>query len=148
MNWQKLFTCILRNSLFSPKNSQLLSVYNSWRCPIKLSVMCCIFHFIALWTLNCLIYKYDASCLHANSELYARLPGRSLWTMFINYSHQMTPLHSAAGIDHLDTVICLVDKETDTKIKDNGVSQWEYTSDCKLVVQIQFVPTHLKKGLV
>ena len=46
----------------------------------------------------------------------------------------MTPLHWAAGIDHVDTVICLADEGADTKIKDDGVSQWEYSADCKLVV--------------
>ena len=34
----------------------------------------------------------------------------------------MTPLHWAAGIDHVDTVICFVDKETSTKIKDDDTS--------------------------
>ena len=40
-----------------------------------------------------------------------------------NSSHQMTPLHWAAGIDHVDTVVRLVDEGADTKIKHDGVSQ-------------------------
>ena len=35
----------------------------------------------------------------------------------------MTPLHWAASVDHVDTVICLADEGADTKIKDDGVSQ-------------------------
>ena len=39
------------------------------------------------------------------------------------FSHQITPLHLAAGKGHVDTVRCLVDKGADTQLKDgNDVS--------------------------
>ena len=57
-----------------------------------------------------------------------------------NSRHQYTPLHWAAGKGHVDTVRCLVDKGADINIEDkNGVSEWEYTADCKLVLLLKFV---------
>ena len=39
---------------------------------------------------------------------------------FVNSSHQITPLHLAAGKGHVDTVRCLVDKGADTQLKDEN----------------------------
>ena len=56
---------------------------------------------------------------------------------FVNSSHQITPLHFAAGGGHVDTVRCLVDKGADIELKDESdVSPWEYTADCKLALLI------------
>ena len=58
------------------------------------------------------------------------LPCYSWCTMFTS-SHQMTPLHWAPGIDHVDTVTCVVDKGANTSTKDE-VSECEYTADWSL----------------
>ena len=61
-------------------------------------------------------------------------------------SHQMTPLHWAPGIDHVDTVTC-VDKGANTSTKDE-VSECEYTADCKLVLLIRVCSQSPPKGIV
>ena len=53
-------------------------------------------------------------------------------------SHQWTPLHFAAREGHVDIVRYLVDKVADLNIKnEDGVSEREYTADCKLVLLIR-----------
>ena len=53
-------------------------------------------------------------------------------------SHQWTPLHFAAREGHVDIVRYLVDKDADLNIKnEDGVSEREYTADCKLVLLIR-----------
>ena len=55
---------------------------------------------------------------------YLAIHGEAYSTCFIDSSHQMTPLHLAAGRGHVDTVRCLIDKGADTNIKDTfGVSK-------------------------
>ena len=55
----------------------------------------------------------------------------------------MTALHQAAVDDDVNTVRCLVDKGADLNIKDDngGVGEWNYTADCKSLVQV-CVPSH------
>ena len=66
---------------------------------------------------------------------YLAIYGAPCSTCFTS-SHQMTPLHWAPGIDHVDTVTCLVDKGANTSTKDE-VSKWEYTANCKLLLLIR-----------
>ena len=50
----------------------------------------------------------------------------------------MTPLHWAALKGHVDIVRYLVEQSADIKIKDSyGVSEREYTADCKLVLLVK-----------
>ena len=51
----------------------------------------------------------------------------------------MTPLHLAAKAGHVNTVRCLVEQGADINIRGHncGVSEWEYTADCKLILQIR-----------
>ena len=50
----------------------------------------------------------------------------------------MTPLHDAACEGHVHVVRCLVEQGADINIKDNdGVSEREYTADCKLVLLVK-----------
>ena len=57
---------------------------------------------------------------------------------FVYSSYQMTSLHLAAHEGHVDIVRYLVDKGADANIKDNrGVSEREYTADCKLVLLVR-----------
>ena len=51
--------------------------------------------------------------------------------------HQRTPLHWAARGGHVDTVTFFLEQGVDINIKDkDGVSERDYTADCKLVVKI------------
>ena len=56
--------------------------------------------------------------------------------LFLVHSpHQETPLHFAAREGREDIVRCLVDQGADPNIKNKrGVSEREYTADCKLVL--------------
>ena len=56
---------------------------------------------------------------------------------FIYSSHQWTSQHHAADAGHVDMARYLVDKGVDLNIKDRwGVSEREYTADCKLVLLV------------
>ena len=73
-----------------------------------------------------------------NSQLYAIIHGGPCSTSFFHFSHQKTPLHVAAGRGHVENVRCLVEKGADISIHDkNGVSESEYTADCKIVLLIR-----------
>ena len=61
-------------------------------------------------------------------------------------SHQGTPLRFATREGHVDIVRYLVDKDADPNIKDkDGVSDQEYTADCKLVLLVR-VGFHSPEG--
>ena len=63
---------------------------------------------------------------------YLAIHGGPYQTFKIYSPHQYTPLHAAALEGHVDIVRYLVDKDADPNIKDkNGVSEREYTADCK-----------------
>ena len=52
--------------------------------------------------------------------------------------HQITPLHTAACLGHVDIVKYLVEKGADINIQGGyGVSGQEYTADCKLVLLVR-----------
>ena len=71
---------------------------------------------------------------------YLTIHGGPCSTFCLIYSpHQWTPLHLATGAGHVDIVRCLVDKGADPNIKDKqyGVSEQEYTADCKLVLLVR-----------
>ena len=59
--------------------------------------------------------------------------------LFLFYSpHQSTPLHKAANEGHVHIVRYLVEQGADINIKDvNGVSEQQYTADCKLVLLVR-----------
>ena len=49
----------------------------------------------------------------------------------------MTPLHWAAREGHVGTITFFLEQGIDINIKDeDGVSEQDYTADCKLVVKI------------
>ena len=62
-----------------------------------------------------------------------------MFNFFFIYSpHQRTPLHSAAEAGHVDIARYLVEQGADLNIKDEiGVSEREYTADCKLVFLVR-----------
>ena len=62
-----------------------------------------------------------------------------MFNYFLIYSpHQSTPLHKAAYEGHVHVVRCLVEQSADINIKDeDGVSEREYTADCKLVLLVR-----------
>ena len=62
--------------------------------------------------------------------------------------HQETPLHLAAEAGHVDAVTYLVENGANIDSKDNyGVSEWECTTDCGLVmlIRVSLVPMHLTR---
>ena len=68
---------------------------------------------------------------------YLAIHGGPCSTCSVNSSHQDTPLHRIAHKCNRDTVRYLVNKGAYDNIKDDdGVSEWEYTADCKLVLFI------------
>ena len=63
-----------------------------------------------------------------------------MFSYFLIYSpHQKTPLHDAACKGRVDIVKYLVEQGADINFKDDmlGVSEREYTTDCKLVLLIK-----------
>ena len=69
---------------------------------------------------------------------YLTIHGGPCSTIFIYSSHQYTLLHWAAHEGHMDIVRYFVQQDADINIKDlNGVSEWEYTADCKLVLLVR-----------
>ena len=61
----------------------------------------------------------------------------------------MTPLHWAAREGHVGTVTFFLEQGIDINIKDeDGVSEQDYTADCKLVVKIWVWVLHPTKCLV
>ena len=99
------------------------------------------------------LMKVCVSCLHgfwikfadsfeiwfANSQRWLRHSWWTVFNIFFIYSlHQRTPLFWAADEGHVDVVRYLVEQGADINIKDNdGVSEWEYTADCKLVLLVR-----------
>ena len=69
---------------------------------------------------------------------YLSIHGGPCLAFFIYSPHQETVLHWAAGRGDVDVVRDLIDKDADPNIKDkHGVSEREYTADCKLVLLTQ-----------
>ena len=63
-----------------------------------------------------------------------------MFNYFLIYSpHQRTPLYWAADAGHVHIVRYLVEQGAEINIKDysGGVSEREYTADCKLVLLIK-----------
>ena len=86
-----------------------------------------------------------------NMYMYTRLTGHS-WIdhvpILFASPHQWTPLRQAAEGGHVDTVYYLVEKGANIHSKDsNGVSEWECTTDCRLVllIRVSLVPMHLTR---
>ena len=81
-------------------------------------------------------FKFDlltASCMLCCLTIYG-----GPCSTFIYSSHQHTPLHNAARDGHVDIVRYLVEQDVDINIKDqNGVSEQEYTADCKLLLLVR-----------
>ena len=69
---------------------------------------------------------------------YLTIHGGPCSTIFVHSPHQSTPLHKAADKGLVHVVRCLVEQGADINIKDNdGVSEREYTADCKLVLLVR-----------
>ena len=99
------------------------------------------------------LVKVCVSCLHgfwikfadsfeiwfANASGDFAIHGGPCSTFFFIYSlHQRTPLHWAAHEGHVDVVRYLVEQGADINIKEcSGVSEQEYTADCKLVLLVR-----------
>ena len=70
------------------------------------------------------------------------------WSILFASPHQRTPLHRSAVGGHVDTVNFLVQKGANIDSKnDVGVSEWEYTTDCGLVllIRVSLVPMRLTR---
>ena len=69
---------------------------------------------------------------------YLTIHGGPCSTIFVHSPHQSTPLHEAACKGHVDIVRYLVEQSADINNKDrDGVSEREYTADCKLVLLVK-----------
>ena len=69
---------------------------------------------------------------------YLAINGGPCSTFYIYSPHQYTPLHLAAEGGHVDIVRYLVEQGTDINITSiYGVSEREYTADCKLVLLVR-----------
>jgi len=67
--------------------------------------------------------------------MYTNTDGGSS-SCLVSFPHQMTPLHKAAERGHVDAVELLLQAGADVNIKDNdGVSEYDYSTDCGLLHQ-------------
>ena len=68
---------------------------------------------------------------------YLTIHGGPCSTIFVHSLHQRTPLLWAVCEGHVDIVRYLVEQDADINKGANGVSEREYTADCKLLLLIK-----------